>query len=89
MNRQERVQEVYNYLVFTHAIENQRGFANSLNRNEKNISRAIHETESVTAENVPLYRNRETTLHGNLFGSQQGMAIGIDDSWGEAAEKQW
>ncbi len=42
MNRQERVQEVYNYLVFTHAIENQRGFANSLNRNEKNISRAIH-----------------------------------------------
>ena len=46
-------------------------------------------TESVTAENVPLYRNRETTLHGNLFGSQQGMAIGIDDSWGEAAEKQW
>ena len=46
-------------------------------------------TESVTAENVPLYRNRETTLHGNLFGSQQGMMIGIDDSWGEAAEKQW
>lgn len=46
-------------------------------------------TESVTAENVPLFRNRETTLHGNLFGSQQGMAIGIDDSWGEAAEKQW
>ena len=42
MNRQERVQEVYNYLVFTHAVENQRGFANSLNRNEKNISRAIH-----------------------------------------------
>ena len=25
MNRQERVQEVYNYLVFTHAVENQRG----------------------------------------------------------------
>ena len=46
-------------------------------------------TESVTAENVPLYRNRETTLHGNLFGSNQGMAIGIDDSWGEEAEKQW
>ena len=42
MNRQERVQKVYNYLVFTHAIENQRGFANSLNRNEKNISRAIY-----------------------------------------------
>ena len=42
MNRQERVQKVYNYLVFTHAIENQSGFANSLNRNEKNISRAIH-----------------------------------------------
>ena len=46
-------------------------------------------TESVTAENVPLYRNRETTLHGNLFGSQQGMSIGIDDSWGETAEKTW
>jgi hypothetical protein len=46
-------------------------------------------TESVTAENVPLYRNRETTLHGNLFGSQQGMVIGVDDSWGEEAEKQW
>jgi hypothetical protein len=42
MNRQERVQEVYNYLVFTHAIENQRGFANSLKRSENNISRAIH-----------------------------------------------
>ena len=42
MNRQERVQEVYNYLVFTHAVENQRGFANALERNEKNISRAIH-----------------------------------------------
>ena len=42
MNRQERVQEVYNYLVFTHAIENQRAFANALKRNEKNISRAIH-----------------------------------------------
>jgi hypothetical protein len=42
MNRQERVQEVYNYLVFTHAVENQRAFANALNRNEKNISRAIH-----------------------------------------------
>ena len=60
MNKQERVQEVYNYLVFTHAVENQRGFANALE-----------------------------TLHGNLFGSQQGLAIGIDDSWGEAAEKQW
>ena len=46
-------------------------------------------TESVTAENVPLYRNRETTLHGNLFGSNQGMSIGIDDTWGEEAEKQW
>lgn len=46
-------------------------------------------TESVTAKNVPLYMNRETTLHGNLFGSQQGMVIGIDDSWGEEAEKQW
>ena len=34
MNRQERVQEVYNYLVFTHAVENQRGFANALKRNE-------------------------------------------------------
>jgi len=33
---------VYNYLVFTHAVENQRGFANALERNEKNISRAIH-----------------------------------------------
>ena len=42
MNKQERVQEVYNYLVFTHAVENQRGFANALERNEKNISRAIH-----------------------------------------------
>ena len=42
MNRQERVQEVYNYLVFTHAVENQRAFANALERNEKNISRAIH-----------------------------------------------
>lgn len=42
MNKQERVQEVYNYLVFTHAVENQRAFANALNRNEKNISRAIH-----------------------------------------------
>ncbi len=46
-------------------------------------------TESVTAGNVPLYRNRETTLHGNLFGSNQGMSIGIDDTWGEEAEKQW
>ena len=45
--------------------------------------------ESVTAENVPLYRNRETTLHGNLFGSNQGLSIGIDDTWGEEAEKQW
>jgi hypothetical protein len=42
MNKQERVQEVYNYLVFTHAVENQRGFANALERNEKNISRALH-----------------------------------------------
>ena len=33
---------MYNYLVFTHAIENQRAFANALERNEKNISRAIH-----------------------------------------------
>lgn len=186
MNRQERVQEVYNYLVFTHAVENQRAFANALNRDKKNdtfykslamdVSRAAAstnvtlsratcklrvsvdddipsdaqtmtikagswykgidyldgaatdavlsnfevdisdgtktvstysispeawttdvtvsvktatKTESVTAENVPLYRNRETTLHGNLFGSNQGMAIGIDDSWGEEAEKQW
>jgi hypothetical protein len=46
-------------------------------------------TESVSVKNVPLYRNRETTVHGNLFGSQQGMAIGIDDSWEEEAEKQW
>ena len=51
--------------------------------------KTARKTESVTAENVPLYRNRETTLHGNLFGSQQGMTIGIDDNWGEAAEKQW
>ena len=42
MNRQERVQEVYNYLVFAHVVENQRAFANALKRNEKNISRAIH-----------------------------------------------
>ena len=42
MNRQERVQEVYNYLVFTHAVENQKGFANALKRSENNISRAIH-----------------------------------------------
>ena len=42
MNKQERVQEVYNYLVFTHAVENQRGFANALKRSENNISRAIH-----------------------------------------------
>lgn len=41
MNR-ERVQEVYNYLVFTHAVENQKGFANALKRSENNISRAIH-----------------------------------------------
>ena len=46
-------------------------------------------TESVTAENVPLYRNRETTLHGNLFESNHGLSIGIDDTWGEEAEKQW
>ena len=41
MNRQERVQEVYNYLVFTHAVENQKGFANALKRSENNISRAL------------------------------------------------
>lgn len=46
-------------------------------------------TESVSVKDVPLYRNRETTVHGNLFGSQQGMAIGIDESWGEEAEKTW
>ena len=46
-------------------------------------------TESVSVKDVPFYRNRETAVHGNLFGSQQGMAIGIDDSWGEEAEKQW
>ncbi len=46
-------------------------------------------TESVSVKDVPLYRNRETTIHGNLFGSQQGITIGIDDEWGEAAEKQW
>lgn len=46
-------------------------------------------TESVSVKDVPLFRNRETTVHGNLFGSQQGMAIGIDDGWGEAAEKTW
>lgn len=47
------------------------------------------ETESVSVKDVPLYRNRETTIHGNLFGSQQGMSIGIDDAWGDAEEKQW
>jgi len=46
-------------------------------------------TESVSVKDVPLYRNRETTVHGNLFGSQQGLSIGIDDEWGEEAEKQW
>ena len=46
-------------------------------------------TESVSVKDVPLYRNRETTVHGNLFGSQQGMAIGIDDGWGEEEEKTW
>ena len=46
-------------------------------------------TESVSVKDVPLYRNRETTVHGNLFGSQQGLSIGVDDSWGEEAEKTW
>lgn len=46
-------------------------------------------TESVSVKDVLLYRNRETTLHGNLFGGQQGLSIGIDDTWGEEAEKQW
>ena len=42
MNKQERLQEVYRYLVFSHNVEKQKDLAKALNRNEKNISRAIH-----------------------------------------------
>ena len=41
MNKQERLQEVYSYLVFSHKVEKQKDLAKALNRNENNISRAL------------------------------------------------
>lgn len=41
MNKQERLQDVYRYLVFSHIVEKQKDFAKALNRNENNISRAL------------------------------------------------
>ena len=41
MNKQERLQEVYRYLVFSHNVEKQKDLAKALNRNENNISRAL------------------------------------------------
>ena len=41
MNKQERLQEVYRYLVFSHKVEKQKDLAKALNRNENNISRAL------------------------------------------------
>lgn len=45
-------------------------------------------TESAQAE-AEFYRNRTTTLHGNLFGSQRGATVTLNDKWGEEADKQW
>lgn len=41
MNKQERLQEVYRYLVFSHNVEKQKDLAKALSRNENNISRAL------------------------------------------------
>ena len=41
MNKQERLQEVYRYLVFSHNVEKQKDLAKALNCNENNISRAL------------------------------------------------
>ena len=35
MNKQERLQEVYRYLVFSHNVEKQKDLAKALNRNER------------------------------------------------------
>lgn len=42
MNRQERLQEVYRYLVFTHQVNNQKEFAERLGRSPNNLSKAMH-----------------------------------------------
>ena len=41
MNKQERLQEVYRYLVFSHNVYKQKDLAKALNRNANNISRAL------------------------------------------------
>ena len=50
--------------------------------------RNADKTESAQAE-AEFYRNRTTTLHGNLFGSQRGATVTLDDKWGEETEKEW
>lgn len=42
MNRQERLQEVYRYLVFTHQVNSQKEFADRLGRSANNLSKAMH-----------------------------------------------
>lgn len=42
MSKQERLQEVYRYLVFTHQVNNQKEFAERLGRSANNLSKAMH-----------------------------------------------
>lgn len=42
MNRQERLKEVYRYLVFTHQVNSQKEFAEKIGRSANNLSKAMH-----------------------------------------------
>lgn len=50
--------------------------------------RDTDKTEAAQAE-AEFYRNRTTTIHGNLFGSQRGATITLDDKWGEETSAEW
>lgn len=50
--------------------------------------RNADKTESAQAE-ADFFRNRTTTIHGDLFGSQRGAMVTLDDKWGEETEKEW
>lgn len=37
--------------------------------------------QSITLTDVPLERNKTTTITGSIYGHQQGMRIGLNDEW--------
>lgn len=59
MNRQERLQEVFNYLVYKHQVKSQKDFAEQIGRSANNVSKAMHGDARALTDNF-LRRIAET-----------------------------